>query len=205
MPGLLAASPAPKLKSTVRADRSGRLVRTMAVVSAMPPMASAELITLIDTIAARHGVESSLVHSLIRAESNYNPIAISPRGAVGMMQLIPATAKRFGVNNAFDVTENVEGGVRYLKFLLSYYGDNYTKAIAAYNAGEGAVDRYNGVPPYAETRTYVSRVASNLTMARNMHKPAPMLEAANHSPAAETHQAIRASVGADGKIYYRTE
>jgi soluble lytic murein transglycosylase-like protein len=206
MPGLLAATPAPRVKSTVRADKtSGRLVRTMAVISVEAPMATAEILTLIDTIAAQHGVEDALVHSLIRAESNYNPIAISPKGAIGMMQLIPATAKRFGVNNPFDVRENIEGGVKYLKFLLSYYQDDYTKTIAAYNAGENAVDRYHGIPPYTETQNYVSRVAGNLQVARGRKKTAPVLEAVNRIPAAETHQAIRASVGADGKVYYRTE
>ncbi|MCU1326720.1 MAG: murein transglycosylase [Bryobacterales bacterium] len=206
MPGLLAATPAPRVKSIVRADKtSGRLVRTMAVISVEAPMATAEILTLIDTIAAQHGVEDALVHSLIRAESNYNPIAISPKGAIGMMQLIPATAKRFGVNNPFDVRENIEGGVKYLKFLLSYYQDDYTKTIAAYNAGENAVDRYHGIPPYTETQNYVSRVAGNLQAARGRKKTAPVLEAVNRIPAAETHQAIRASVGADGRVYYRTE
>lgn len=168
-------------------------------------MATAELLELIDSIAAQHGVEGPLVHSLIRAESNYNPIAISPKGAIGMMQLIPATARRFGVSNPFDVRENVEGGVKYLKFLLGYFQDDYTKAIAAYNAGENAVDRYHGIPPYVETQNYVYRVANNLKAARARQKPVPVLEATDRQPVAETHLAIRASVGADGKVYYRTE
>ena len=168
-----------------------------------PAIAPAELVSLIDEIASRYGVEESLVHSMIRAESNYNPRAISPKGALGMMQLIPATARRFGVANPFDTRENIEGGVRYLKFLLDYYENDYPRAIAAYNAGENAVDRYNGIPPYAETRDYVVRVSRNLEVARSRRKPVPVLEAANRAPAA--HQAIRASVGSDGKVYYKTE
>ncbi len=156
---------------------------------------------MIDAIAAEQGVEDSLVHSVIRAESNYNPRAVSPKGALGMMQLIPSTAKRFGVGNAFDPRENVRGGVKYLKFLLDYYHDDYVRAIAAYNAGEAAVDKYNGVPPYLETRNYVYSVAKNLKTARDARaarKPA------ENTPAAETYRRIETSVGSDGRIYYRT-
>ena len=209
MPALLAAaglsSAPPKVMTVVRADNSGRLVRLMRVQAAEPDMANSELISLIDSIAVQHGVEESLVHSVIRAESNYNARAVSPKGAMGMMQLIPATARRFGVNNPFDVRENVEGGVKYLRFLLDYYSDNYPKAIAAYNAGENAVDRYQGIPPYAETQNYVHRVASNLKVARTRKKVQPEVPAAVVDRETEAHVAIRASVGADGKVYYRTE
>jgi len=146
------------------------------------------------------------VHSVIRAESNYNPYAVSPKGAQGLMQLIPSTAKRFGVSNAFDVADNVLGGVKYLKFLLDYYQNDYVRTIAAYNAGEAAVDKYNGIPPYNETRNYVSRVAQNLKTARASRISTAKAEAA---PAAvtdnrETFKRIEASVGSDGRIYYRT-
>jgi len=202
MPGLLAAS---GVTTVVRADRtSGRLVRT-ATASPAPAVAPAELVSMLDAIAAQYGVEQSLVHSMIRAESNYNARAVSPKGAMGMMQLIPATAKRFGVTNPFDTRENIEGGVKYLRFLLDYYNDDYPKAIAAYNAGENAVDKYRGIPPYAETQSYVVRVSSNLKAARGKSKVAPVLEATSRAPEPETHQAIRASVGSDGKVYYRTE
>lgn len=135
-----------------------------------------ELEKMVDRIAVEQGVESPLVHSVIRAESNYNPNAVSPKGALGIMQLIPATARRFGVSNPFDVAENIQGGVRYLRFLLDYYQGDYPKAIAAYNAGERAVDKYHGVPPYIETQTYVRRVAKGLELSRNnaaRQKPAP--------------------------------
>ena len=91
---------------------------------------------MIDRIAGEQGVETHLVHSVIRAESNYNAAAVSPKGALGIMQLIPATARRFGVSNIFDAQDNIRGGVRYLRFLLDYFQNDYAKAIAAYNAGE---------------------------------------------------------------------
>jgi soluble lytic murein transglycosylase-like protein len=158
-----------------------------------------ELEKMVDRIAVEQGVESPLVHSVIRAESNYNPNAVSPKGALGIMQLIPSTARRFGVSNPFDVAENIQGGVRYLRFLLDYYQGDYPKAIAAYNAGEGAVDKYHGVPPYVETQTYVRRVAKGLESARQ--KAAPPAPAPVNS---ETPGHILASVGTDGRIYYRT-
>ncbi len=123
---------------------------------------------MINAIAERNNVEPSLVHSVIKAESNYNPLALSPKGAQGLMQLIPSTARRFGVSNSFNVQQNVEGGVKYLKFLMDLYHDDYVKVIAAYNAGEGAVERYHGIPPYSETLNYVYRVGKNLKIARQI-------------------------------------
>lgn len=168
-----------------------------------PAVSSEELEAIIDRIAGEHGVESPLVHSVIRAESNYNPVALSPKGAQGIMQLIPSTAKRFGVNNAFDATQNIQGGVKYLRFLLDYYKGDYPKAIAAYNAGEAAVDKYHGIPPYAETQNYVFQVAKNLKAARQKRAKAsaPVILAQDATP--ETPRPIQASVGADGKVYYR--
>src|SRR5262249_51314797 len=120
----------------VRPDRkTGRLVRS-AVVEPSQPTHSAEaadLTPIIERVALEQGIEAPLVHSVIRAESNYNPAAVSTKGALGVMQLIPATARRFGVNDAFDPEQNIEGGARYLKFLLDYYHGDYPKAIAAYN------------------------------------------------------------------------
>lgn len=109
--------------------------------------------------AARlHGVEEAIVRAIIHAESSFNPNALSRVGAQGLMQLMPATARRFGVSNAFDPTQNISGGVQYLSWLLKRYNGDLTLAAAGYNAGEGAVDRYKGVPPYSETRRYVERV-----------------------------------------------
>ncbi|HWD97796.1 MAG TPA: lytic transglycosylase domain-containing protein [Bryobacteraceae bacterium] len=206
MPAL--ASPpepiAPLARSVVRADsRTGRLVReTVAPKSAAGPADRARMAGIIDKVAAEQGVDGPLVHSVARAESNYNPLAISSKGAQGIMQLEPETARRFGVSNAFDPEQNVRGGVKYLKFLLNYYRGDYTKAVAAYNAGEKAVDRYQGIPPYAETRDYVVRVSRNLKSAREKAKKDPVPDTA--APAAETYRPIQTSVGSDGRIYYRT-
>jgi len=108
--------------------------------------------------AAAHGVEEAVVRAIIHAESAYNPNAMSRVGAQGLMQLMPATARRFGVANAFDASQNIRGGVQYLAWLLKRYNGDLALAAAGYNAGEGAVDKYRGVPPYSETRRYVERV-----------------------------------------------
>jgi hypothetical protein len=111
-------------------------------------------------IARRHGVDEALVHAVIQVESRYDPFAVSPRGAMGLMQLMPRTAERFDVANAFDPVQNVDGGVRYLKELLARYSGQVRLALAAYNAGEEAVERHGGIPPYRETVDYVKRVLS---------------------------------------------
>ena len=105
------------------------------------------------------GVDEAVVRAIIHAESAYNPNAISRVGAQGLMQLMPATARRFGVVNVFDIRQNIRGGVQYLAWLLQRFDGNLVLAAAGYNAGEGAVDRYRGVPPYDETQRYVQRVA----------------------------------------------
>jgi soluble lytic murein transglycosylase-like protein len=106
----------------------------------------------------KYGVDEAVVRAIIHAESAFNPNALSRVGAQGLMQLMPATARRFGVGNAFDASQNIEGGVQYLAWLLKRFNGNLTLAAAGYNAGEGAVDKYNGVPPYSETQRYVQRV-----------------------------------------------
>ena len=109
--------------------------------------------------AQEFGVEEAVIRAIMHAESAYNPNALSRVGAQGLMQLMPATARRFGVSNAFDPAQNIRGGVEYLAWLLKRFNGNLTLAAAGYNAGEGAVDRHRGVPPYSETRRYVERVA----------------------------------------------
>ena len=106
----------------------------------------------------RYGVDEAVVRAIIHAESAFNPRALSRVGAQGLMQLMPATARRFGVGDAFDAAENIRGGVQYLAWLLKRFDGNVKLAAAGYNAGEGAVDKYKGVPPYAETQRYVERV-----------------------------------------------
>ncbi|GAB3357232.1 lytic transglycosylase domain-containing protein [Lysobacter tyrosinilyticus] len=113
----------------------------------------------ISSAAAQYGVEEAIVRAIIHAESSYNPGALSRVGAQGLMQLMPATARRFGVSNAFDPVQNIRGGVQYLGWLLKRFNGDVKLAAAGYNAGEGAVAKYNGVPPYAETQRYVQRVA----------------------------------------------
>lgn len=109
--------------------------------------------------AVANGVEEAVVRAIIHAESAYNPMALSRAGAQGLMQLMPGTARRFGVTDAFNAGQNIAGGVQYLAWLLKRYNNDLTLAAAGYNAGEGAVDRYGGVPPYSETQRYVQRVA----------------------------------------------
>ena len=108
--------------------------------------------------ARQHGVDPLLVKAVILAESAGRRWATSPKGAMGLMQLLPATARRFGVADPFDPAQNVAGGTRYLRWLLDRFGGDVTLALAGYNAGEGAVERHGGVPPYRETRNYVRRV-----------------------------------------------
>jgi len=121
-----------------------------------------EIDSLVSRLGRRHGVDPRLVHAVIRQESNYDWLAISHKGARGLMQLTPGTANRFGVKDIFDPAENVEGGVKYLRHLLDRYDGDSSLALAAYNAGEGAVDRFGGIPPFRETRDYVGSISRRL-------------------------------------------
>lgn len=124
----------------------------------------AELIAL---ISRQHALDKDLVHAVVRAESAYNPNAVSRAGAVGLMQLMPATAAHYGVTNRRDPTQNLMGGTRYLAYLLKLFDNDLTLALAAYNAGEGAVQRYgNKIPPYRETQNYVRKVLAFYRQAR---------------------------------------
>jgi soluble lytic murein transglycosylase-like protein len=200
----------------VRSDaRTGRLVRSV-VRPPRPsptdkvapqiewPIEAAEappaLVRMVDGIAERHAVDRDLVHSMIRVESNYNPLAISDKGALGLMQLVPSTARRFGVSDSFNPAQNVEGGVRYLKYLLDHYKGDHLLALAAYNAGEGTVERFGGMPPFPETRSYVKRVGKELneTKAKQQRKTeTPAKPAGDFNP-------IRAFIDVMGRTYYKT-
>jgi hypothetical protein len=114
--------------------------------------------SLVREAAERHNVDPALVRAVIETESNWNPGAVSRKGAMGLMQLVPTTAQRFGANDLFNPKQNVDAGVHYLKTLLERYNGNLDLALAAYNAGEGAVDRAHGIPQYRETRNYVHKV-----------------------------------------------
>jgi soluble lytic murein transglycosylase-like protein len=227
-----ASSRPARITSVVRADmRTGKLVRSAIVTpravteqritetvvaprvitpTTPPPAdnglrADASIDEAVEAIAAQNELPSRLVHSVIKVESNYNPFAISSKGALGLMQLIPATARRFGVSDAFDPVDNIRGGVKYLKYLLTLYDGNYPLALAAYNAGEAAVTRYGGVPPFPETRNYVTLVRRQLEVLKNASpKPAPPKEQqaspAEPTPAGPNH--IVEQVQPDGSVRY---
>jgi soluble lytic murein transglycosylase-like protein len=116
--------------------------------------------------AQRHGLDPDLVMAVVSVESAFRPQAVSPKGALGLMQLMPATATSLGVRDPFDPAENLDGGTRHLGLLVSAYGGDLTRALAAYNAGEGAVSRHRGVPPYRETRAYVKKVLERYQAAK---------------------------------------
>jgi soluble lytic murein transglycosylase-like protein len=125
---------------------------------AVPSPKPQTLNEVINTISDRHHLDPDFISSVIHAESGFNPRAVSPKGAQGLMQLMPQTASKLGVSNAFDPRANVEGGTRYLSELLERYNFDVIKALAAYNAGPHRVEQYRGVPPYYETRAYVARI-----------------------------------------------
>ena len=219
------------LQSVVRADvRTGKLVRSVVVtpktvgpkvVSATvvapravtptevpsapsaPAAAASGFDAVVESAAARNQLPPQLIHSVIRVESNYNPYAVSSKGALGLMQLIPATARRFGVSDVFDPVENIQGGARYLKYLLDLFNNDYRLALAAYNAGEAAVARYGGVPPYPETQNYVVQVRKRIeqsqkTAAAAARKP----ENKPLEPKSDAPRQIEQVTEADGTIRY---
>ena len=132
------------------------------IVVAIEPVTLAtrdDLVALINERAAHHGVDTRLARAVVMVESNYQPEAVSPKGAMGLMQLMPATARQYALENPFDPRQNLDAGLRHLRGLLDRYGKGRESlALAAYNAGEGAVSRYGGMPPYRETQDYVRRI-----------------------------------------------
>jgi soluble lytic murein transglycosylase-like protein len=198
--------------SVVRPDpRTGRLVRSVVA----PPRAvssKSELATTVERVAHENQLSPELIHSVIAVESGYNANAVSPKGALGLMQLIPSTAERFGVSDAFDPADNIQGGARYLKYLLDLYSGNDSLALAAYNAGEAAVARYGGIPPYPETQNYVEQVRHRLGTANSREETgsaAAAVQARESQPPdtsqVQVHNPIREVVGTDGKIYYTSD
>lgn len=166
------------------------------------PVAAGDLyVSEIRHASARHGVPEGLVSAVIRVESGFNPRAVSPRGARGLMQLMPGTASLLGVRNSFDPRENIEGGVRHLRGLLDRYPNNLPFALAAYNAGEQAVSNHRGIPPYPETQTYVARILSLLGLGQAEANSSSASGTGSVAPAAALTRTYR-SEAADGTVVY---
>ena len=198
---------AQRVKTVVRVDaRTGKLVRT--VVSNVHPVAGKPAAPPLDAavrqIAAEQSLPPELLHSVIQVESNYNPSAVSPKGAQGLMQLIPETARRFGVLDSFDPVENIQGGAKYLKYLLDLYQGDYPRALAAYNAGEKAVAKYGGVPPYAETQNYVAQVQKRIDSSKPPAQVKAKAEVKTVETASDEPRHIVELVAADGAVRYVT-
>lgn len=166
------AQPAPAAPAT---DFAGALRAATASVSAPPSgegSGSTPYDATIEAAAARNGIDPAILHGLIQQESGFDPRSQSSAGAMGLTQLMPGTASSLGVANPFDPTESIEGGARYLGQLLREFGGDTTDALAAYNAGPGAVKQYGGVPPYAETQDYVAKVTGYAQAWRQSHPAA---------------------------------
>ena len=159
----------------------------------IPTSGDVSLDRIIFRAGGRHGVDPRFIHAVIWQESKYKPSALSHAGAQGLMQLMPATARRFGCSDAQDVAANVEAGTKYLSWLLKRFNGDVTLALAGYNAGEGAVDKYNGVPPYNETQNYVRKIVANYGQTTHPVMPAEVTNV-DGEPTVKTGQAIQISL-----------
>jgi len=172
-----------------------------------PLAASVAINEIVTEIAARESLPPQLLHAIIRVESNYNPNIVSPSGAQGLMQLTPEIAQRFGVTDAFSPADNIQGGAKYLRYLLGLYDGDLVRTVAAYNAGISAVAKYGGVPPYPETRNYMIEVSTQLLVEvskelRKSQREHPAFETAATQPAARSEPGN--PVGTDPPYYRRT-
>jgi len=144
------------------------------------PHNSQEMKEVINAVSSRHHLDPDLINSVIHAESGFNPRAVSPKGAQGLMQLMPQTASRLGVIDSFDAGDNLEGGTRYLRELLERYNFDLIKALAAYNAGPQRVEQYHGVPPYYETQAYVASIIRDFNRKKLAERKSAGLTASYH-------------------------
>ncbi|MGA3204622.1 MAG: lytic transglycosylase domain-containing protein [Bryobacteraceae bacterium] len=205
------SAPVVRRTTVVRADpRTGKLVRSTVVSSSAAPQLRGDLNAMVDKAAKAHDVDPLLVHSIIKVESNYNVHAVSNKGAEGLMQLTPSTARMLGVSDSFDPQQNIEAGVKYLKYLKDLYQDDKL-ALAAYNAGPGAVDKYNAIPPYAETQKYVVEVGKRYGEARRAAEaaktaetPAVEVKAEDTKPAEAKTAAVETFIDGNGRLYLKT-
>ena len=195
----------------VRVDRrTGKLIRRelLPPIPKAPRIPPAGLSALVDQSARAYGVDPLLVHSVIQVESNYDPHAVSPKGAEGLMQLMPQTSRMLGVNNTFDPGENIEAGVRYLKYLQDLYKDDRL-ALAAYNAGPGNVEKFKAVPPFPETRKYIERVGQRYGEAKAAGKVEPpengtQVELKQPVPQEERYSKLEQFVDENGRLHLQT-
>ncbi|MBK1715277.1 lytic transglycosylase [Rubrivivax gelatinosus] len=185
---LTAAAPRPPVSK----GRGGRAPSAFLAALPPPPNAPQPIVRFVDLVAPEYKLAPQLVLAVMASESGFDPGALSPKNAQGLMQLMPDTAARFKVRKLSDPVENIRGGMAYLRWLLAYYQGDILFTLAAYNAGEGAVDRYRGVPPYAETRAYVRRILASLGGQRwhpydaGVTPPSPMLATLSAAAAAPT-------------------
>jgi soluble lytic murein transglycosylase-like protein len=207
-----------RVTSVVRADpRTGRLVRNAVVpakpvtprlvpqqaVSAQTSKPARAVDEIIERAAQEHEVDPLLVHSIIKVESNYNQYAISHKGAEGLMQLMPSTARGLGVRNSFDAEQNILAGVKHFKYLQERFKD-LRLALAAYNAGEGAVEKYDWIPPYPETQNYVYQVGKKYGEARRAGSQ-KIAASKPLEPEKREYAPVEYYVDAEGKLYLRTK
>ena len=163
--GLLRHFPAGDADPDATCPRKQELAAAVAAVT--PPVAPKQVAKLVRSLAPKYGLDPALVIAVIAVESAFRADAVSAKNAQGLMQLIPETAERFGVRDAFDMADNIKGGMSYLRWLIRSFEGDLTLALAAYNAGEGAVARYGGVPPYPETQAYVKKLAMLYPLSRH--------------------------------------
>ena len=151
----------PIFLSHVMAPVANAAQRVETIPADIPLSGDCDLDWIIFRAGEKEGIDPRFIHAVIKQESRYDPKAVSSAGAQGLMQMMPATAKRFGLKDPFDPAANVEAGTKYLKWLLERFDGDVSLALAGYNAGEGSVDKYKGVPPYGETQNYVKKIVAN--------------------------------------------